>query len=305
MENRMYGFRVAGHLFEVSLPKSYDMAVLLPSFLPFYNEGSGEYVPTEPILRVKVVSRRIEYDSSSVLLTEQPGALGYECRLYECDRFYVIETRYVPGGALHRMKVSRDFEMSHVFITPEDPYAGQALSNFIMFAYAQRSVLYKTFLLHASVVEKDGRGYAFLGKSGTGKSTHSSLWLNNISGTLLLNDDNPAVRVCAGTVWISGTPWSGKTPCYRQRTVKLEALVRLSQSPLNRFGWLKDFESLLALLPGCSSMRWNHGLYSSLCDILEEVVRQVPAGLLECLPDKSAAELCYEQIKIKTENEKK
>lgn len=305
MENRIYGFRVAGHLFEVSLPENYKLSTLLPTFLPFYNGKSEEYDKAKAILRVTVISRMIEPDPSAVLLTEQPGGLGYECRLYECEKFYIIETRYMPGSPLHQIKVTRDFVMAYVFIDRHDPYAGQILSNFIMFAYAQRSVLYQTFLLHASVVEKDGMGYAFLGRSGTGKSTHSSLWLANIVGTSLLNDDNPAVRICGETVWISGTPWSGKTPCYKKRTVKLGALVRLVQAPMNEFRWFKDFESLLALLPSCSSMRWNRELYSSLCDVLEKVIKQVPIGLLECLPERSAVELCYEQIKIKIENEKK
>ena len=55
-----------------------------------------------------------------------------------------------------------------------------------------------------------------LGKSGTGKSTHSRLWLKYIPDTKLLNDDNPAVRIMDNnTIMIYGTPWSGKTPCYK------------------------------------------------------------------------------------------
>ena len=34
----------------------------------------------------------------------------------------------------------------------------------------------------------------FQGKSGTGKSTHSGLWLKHIPGCELLNDDNPIVH---------------------------------------------------------------------------------------------------------------
>lgn len=31
-----------------------------------------------------------------------------------------------------------------------------------------------------------------------------------------MNDDNPVVRVIDGEAMIYGSPWSGKTPCYRQ-----------------------------------------------------------------------------------------
>lgn len=73
-----------------------------------------------------------------------------------------------------------------------------------------------TVLFHAAVVSHEGRGYMFLGPSGTGKSTHASLWLKYIDGTELVNDDNPVVRITDdGQATVFGSPWSGKTPCYR------------------------------------------------------------------------------------------
>ena len=306
MEDKMYVFRVAEHFFEVMLPQSYEIKKLLPSFTPFYQEREEVNVDTKSIFRLEVLSSQIESDPSAVLLSAFPSELGNECNLYECDQHYQVDVRYHPTGTLFRMKISRDFEISQVFIDRQDLYNGHALSFFLMFAYAQRSVLFGTFLLHASVVVKQGIGYAFMGKSGTGKSTHTTQWLHHFSQVTLLNDDNPAVHICKQTknVFISGTPWSGKTPCYKNQTVKLGALVRLAQHPVNKFKWLDDFEALLAVLPGCSSMRWNHTFYSELCNVLEEMVKHVPTGFLQCLPAESAAELCYEQIKIKTENEK-
>ena len=51
-------------------------------------------------------------------------------------------------------------------------------------------------LIHASCVALDEEGVAFIGPSGIGKSTHSGLWLKHIPGTRLLNDDQPALRLC-------------------------------------------------------------------------------------------------------------
>ncbi len=42
---------------------------------------------------------------------------------------------------------------------------------------AERMPEYDTFLLHGSCVAVDGVGYLFTAKSGTGKSTHTHLWL--------------------------------------------------------------------------------------------------------------------------------
>ena len=41
---------------------------------------------------------------------------------------------------------------------------------------------YDVFLMHASVIEVDGEGYAFLAHSGTGKTTQTRLWLEHFGG---------------------------------------------------------------------------------------------------------------------------
>ena len=53
--------------------------------------------------------------------------------------------------------------------------------------------------LHSVMVVKDGKAVLCLGESGTGKSTHTRLWRENIEGAHLLNDDSPILRVVDGT----------------------------------------------------------------------------------------------------------
>ena len=93
--------------------------------------------------------------------------------------------------------------------------------------YAFRTATLGTLEMHASVIAHEGRGYLFLAKSGTGKSTQSRMWLRCIEGAKLLNDDNPAIRIADGRPLVFGTPWSGKTPCWRNLSVPVKALVRL------------------------------------------------------------------------------
>ena len=190
------------------------------------------------------------------------------------------------------------FSTSIAYVDWKDKSASLILTSFLMIAFAQSAVLHETFIIHASVVEKDGKGYAFLGKSGTGKSTHSLLWLRYVEGTELLNDDNPAIRIEEdGNVYVYGTPWSGKTPCYKNSRAPLKALVRLEQAPANCFTWKEGADALIALLPSCSSMRWNTLLYTGMCNLLEAVIGKVKVGYLKCLPNENAVRLCYNEIK--------
>ena len=166
-----------------------------------------------------------------------------------------------------------------------------------MMLFAQAATLHRTVLMHASVVVKGGRGYAFLGESGTGKSTHSALWLRVFEDAELLNDENPAVRLMDDRhVYIYGTPWSGKTPCYKNWKVKLAAWVRLEQAPVNSFTHKTGIGAFVTLLPSCSAMRWNDRLYAALCDLLEGCIRYVPVGHLQCRPDEEAVSVCYNEL---------
>ncbi len=170
------------------------------------------------------------------------------------------------------------------------------LTNCMMLLYTVCTASQETLLAHASVVKYQGKGYMFLGKSGTGKSTHSSLWLKYIEGAELLNDDNPAIRIQDGQAVVSGTPWSGKTPCYRNEVLPLGGIVRLKQAPENRIGRLGVLNSFAALMPSCSCMKWDHDSVSAVHKTLEQVVMRVPVYGLDCRPDEEAARVCREAI---------
>ena len=111
-----------------------------------------------------------------------------------------------------KLWANSDFTLSKLLIAcPSESLF--AINNALMLQYAFRTAGMNTLEMHASVIENGGKGYLFLAKSGTGKSTHSKMWLRNIPDSHLLNDDNPIVRVLEdGSVRVYGSPWSGKTP---------------------------------------------------------------------------------------------
>ena len=171
-----------------------------------------------------------------------------------------------------------------------------ALSNAMMLMYTFRTSPYETLMTHSSVIMHDGGGYMFLGRSGTGKSTHSRLWLNNIDDTELLNDDNPVIRMVDGVPYVFGTPWSGKTPCYKNKSVPLKAIVRLSQAPFNRIVRHSPLQAYASLMPSCSCMRWDRKSTSDLHSTVETVISKVKCWHLECLPDADAARVCHGSV---------
>ncbi len=289
-------YRIAGLWCNIDFPKEISVGKLLTSSEPFRGDNPDA---NQCVCKMLVDEGCCDQDISSFhLLSEVKGVLGESLQLYENKATYLTAISFQGGKYSYTMVSNKDFSDSTVYLELDDPLAGEALNSFFMVAFSQMAVLHQTVLIHASVVEKENLGIAFLGKSGTGKSTHSSLWLRFIADTKLLNDDNPAIRIDSeGNVFIYGTPWSGKTPCYINRKVELAALVRLNQAPENLFSEAQGLDAMIALLPSCSSLRWNDHLYSSLCDVLEKIIDKIPVCILKCLPNQDAAEICYSEIK--------
>ena len=108
--------------------------------------------------------------------------------------------------------------------------------------------------------------------------------------------DNPILRIQDGQVVAYGTPWSGKTPCYRNLSFPVDGMVRLRQAQTNRFTPCRGTEAFIQLLPGCSVIRQDRRLYEALCDTLVKMADMVPVGRLDCQPDEEAARLCSQEI---------
>ena len=171
------------------------------------------------------------------------------------------------------------------------------LNDAIMLVYAFAGAFHHTMLIHASTIMQGDYGYPFIAQSGTGKSTHSALWMTHIENCQLMNDDNPVVRIMEdGQPYIFGSPWSGKTPCYRNVKYPLGGVVQLSQAPYNKIQRLKPLAAYAALVPSISGKRWDKQVAEGLHETEDMMAGEVAVWHLECLPDEAAARLCSETI---------
>ena len=162
-----------------------------------------------------------------------------------------------------------------------------------MLSYALCTVEARTLLFHASVVVREGKGYLFLGRSGTGKSTHSRQWFQAFDDARLLNDDNPVVRIMSdGSVRVFGSPWSGKTPCYRNENAAVAAMVQLKQAPYNKMVPLKMTQAYPYILASVSGLKLQPDIMNRLYESIAQLLELVPVYELECLPTIEAAQLC-------------
>lgn len=161
----------------------------------------------------------------------------------------------------------------------------------------------RMLLIHSSTIVHQDRAVLFLGESGTGKSTHTRLWLKNIPDAHLLNDDSPVLAIEDGVPVVYGSPWSGKTHCYHPYRFPLAAAVRLSQAPHNRIRRLSIIDAVAALQPSCPpALAQDSHFADCIMDILSDTIAHVPVFHLECLPDADAARTSHDAIFGKIEN---
>lgn len=286
-------YDVAGHLFEVILPDGIDAGQYLAAYAPFASERTDAPLFT---LRVELI-----HD----LKATQPGR-PKECLNDEAPYFWIFDKdgKFNFGFSYSKSRPdcilipSEDFSESVVYIPSSmtERLMDFAISNSMMLLYTFRTSPYETLMVHASVIRHNEGGYVFLGRSGTGKSTHSRLWLNNIEDSVLLNDDNPVIRIINGEAIVFGTPWSGKTHCYKNESVPLKAVVRLSQAPYNKITRNIPLQAYASLMPACSCMRWDRTSTDALHRTVEKVISRVKCWHLECLPDADAAHTCHKAV---------
>lgn len=249
----------------------------------------------EDIFTLHFVPSLDKLDQTPVFQT-QDGPGFPEIGIWETPKGYLFRMRPLPGQPLaSEVLTTKDFREAWLHTTGTDDHF--ALNNTLMLLFAFASAPYGALEMHASVVMNAGKGYLFLGKSGTGKSTHSKLWLRHIPGTELLNDDNPILRLMPDrTVRVFGSPWSGKTPCYKNQDVPAGAVVRIRQAPFNKIERLPLVQAYASLMASASSFRPFSTLSDHWHHTLEGMVATLPCYVLDCLPDEDAARLCNNTV---------
>lgn len=279
-------YNVAGHIFVIETGDNDNIVFSLRQYEPFVTD------PTEHVLyRLRLNATPVDTDDFTLEMQQEDEGQGIKSgHIGEkpCFQFSI------QGRLMGVLLCDADYRLGELYY---DDFNLYSINNALMVMYALSTANMHTALFHSSVVSHQGKAYMFLGPSGTGKSTHSSLWLKYIEGTALVNDDNPVVRILDdGSIRVYGSPWSGKTPCYRNVSYPLGAIVNLSQAPENRIRRLRPLEAYAALMISISGKRWDKQMAEGLHETENLIVANAKIWHLDCLPDEAAARICEEAV---------
>ena len=208
-----------------------------------------------------------------------------QCRDYLC----------ADGTPAFRVAVSNAEVLTYQASCGRPMTLPEAESHLLYRRICQRMPACGAYLLHASVVEMDGRGYAFSARRGVGKSTHTALWQKHFPGrATVINGDKPLIRRAPdGRFWAYGTPWCGKEGLQVNRKCPLTAICFLEQGDTNGVA-VSSAADTAARLMEATILPPDPDGQDRLAALIGATVRDIPALTLTCRPDTEAVQVAYE-----------
>lgn len=306
VSTQQYVFRIAEFYVGINFVNSdVNGLQLIPSFRPFLMQQ--EHLQTVHVSHNLMFSLTVD-DTLRPIPKEQRERI----RTFDTGNGDTIVDLLPDGGYQYIIKdihqrpccllqTDKHFTTCRCALNGNNAMRSFGLNNALMLVFAFNGCKNNTLLIHASLVRHKGYGYAFIAKSRTGKSTQVSMWLKHIPNCDLMNDDNPIVRIIHNKAYIYGSPWSGKTPCYRDVKAPLGAITRIDRASVNSVDTLRPVEAFASLLPACSSMKWDKDIFNDICTTVTRIIEVTPQYVLHCRPDREAAEVCAATIVVRDE----
>ncbi len=278
-------YRIADHVICIECDNP-DVIELIQGFEEFRSEYSEKCV-----LHVKLCANEpspiegIKFHS-----VETSIAL---CVLYHTGQGNGLEIRQ---NNILKLSLQYNMDTRHCIII--GCLAPELLRYALWLAYNFSVINLSTIAIHSSSIAYENNAFLYLGESGTGKSTHTKLLCQYLDNAELLNDDSPILRIINGNCFIYGSPWSGKTPCYKRKKALLTGITRLSQASENRIEPLTLHKAVGALLPSFPpELYLNSNLQHYVIDLMSCVLDSIMIHLFKCLPNKEAAEISISYIR--------
>ena len=150
--------------------------------------------------------------------------------------------------------------------------------------------------LHSSAVVVDGKAYLFSADSGTGKSTHTQIWLKLFGDrAYILNDDKPAIRREEDGWYAYGTPWSGKYDISVNARIPIGGIAMIERAEGNEITPFSGKEAIRRVL---GQINWVKGPQYRIkqMELLDHLFREVPVWKLKCNMEDEAAIVSYEAM---------
>ncbi len=217
-------------------------------------------------------------------------------------KYELLKTRSVPYIYKGEKKADIIIDLSDRFFSDrqkENPNLSLDECEYLYTAsyFYTEIIKFNGLMLHASAVQYENYAYLFSADSGTGKSTHTHLWLEKFPKAEILNDDKPAIREIDGKFYAFGTPWSGKFDESINTATEIAGITFLSRGETNEIKKITGDKAMLDFLN--QTVRPVKKEYMlSFMETLDKVLTRIPLYSLKCTPTIESVDVSYKAMKI-------
>ncbi len=146
---------------------------------------------------------------------------------------------------------------------------------------AEQLPLLSRFVFHGAAISYKDKAYVFTAPSGTGKTTHISLWQKYIGeGVGIVNGDKPIFHIGDSTT-VYGTPWAGKENFQKNTSATLGGICIIKRGTENKITKIQPF-MVLPYIMNQVYMPTDRAAMDATMKLIDRLITTVPVYLLEC-----------------------
>ena len=180
--------------------------------------------------------------------------------------------------------------------------------------FAEALPLHNAILLHSACFDVEGVGVAFAAHSGTGKTTHMTLWQQLLGDRMtVVNGDKPIVRFfdepdgsSVGddahivpqdpSVFAYGTPWNGKEQLGCNMRTPLRHICFIERAEQNSCEPMTDTSEAINRIFNQVYMPKDPVALAKTMELINRLIDSVSLWKIKCNMDPSAAAVAYNTI---------
>ena len=285
-----YDFLIAGLRIRISSPFEFTQWHEMSSFaIPYDAE-------TKPDAHYALNILPKDWHISGQKVAQSPHGAVYA---YHNELHYYYQWNVFSEDYFILLKRQKDEQSIHTIYLQEESLH-RLLPQFRLASFLapeQMLLPHQAFLLHAAVVDWNGKGILFTGPSGIGKSTQATLW-EQVEGAQIINGDRAIIRRHCDGIKAWGSPYAGTSGIYKNLGVTLHAIVVLSQGAENQIKAIDGIAAFRTILQESTTQPWSPAFMSDLSDLILNITAEIPVYHLTCTPTADAVEILKKTLSV-------
>ncbi len=210
------------------------------------------------------------------------------------EEYAIIDKLDSPDNLSASLYINKDCTKIRGYLKDIENIGGASLEirafNMIGDAFKYIAIKHDGFVFHSSTIKYSNKAVLFSANSGTGKSTHTGLWIKYYPNeTQMINDDSPLIQLIDNKPYVFGTPWSGKTDINDNISAPLDTIVFLRRGTINSITPIEFNEAFKLFIEQTFIMPFAQS-FLSFITTADKVLRQIKMTVLNCNISKDAVD---------------